>query len=310
MNVLPKNKISEVKRLVLADEDERGIAATTGVSKGTVRRYRAETLREQLNNDTVEQQLAMYSNQIMLPENFKRPRYYNGMWLDTRRRWTEEDLRLLCAAADLRIGYVAAANTLGRAPSALVHMAVDYGIRVPRDWLALISKPKLRSVKPLNLNYPYIVTPDDRHADLIAVNRMISQAMPGREDVCQDIMLAIWESRTSLDELRTDPRALKAFVKAFRKASFERSGYAVESMDVTIHSEDGDEKSKCEDIRYQRTLADPDDQFIEGMIFGKRYAHDFADRTIAELSNEEESLGVPAAFWARIQPYATLSEVK
>lgn len=235
---------------------------------------------------------------IILPENFKRPRYYEGLWLDTRTRWSDEDMRLLAAAADLRISPTSAANTLGRAPTALVHRAFDTGIRVPREWLAVVYIPKKRTPK-LNLNYPYIVQPDDRHADLIAVNRMVSKAMPGREDVCQDIMLALWENRTTLAELRTDPRALKAFIKSYRKATYERSGYGVESMDVTIHSEDGDGKSKYEDARYQRELVDNDDQHIENIIFGKRYTRDPAGHAIAELSNEEESLGVPAAFWAR-----------
>lgn len=73
-------------------------------------------------------------------------------------------------------------------------------------------------------------------------------------------------------------------------------GYGVESMDVTLHSDDGDGKSKYEDERFQRTLADHDDSFIEGAMFGKRYAR---DRTIDDIENEELATGVPAAFWMR-----------
>lgn len=236
---------------------------------------------------------------IILPENFKRPRYMGGAWFDFRRNWTEEDVTLLTAAADLGISYTSAANTLGRPPTALVDKAFRSGIRIPREWRALLYKPSKKQPR-LNLEYPYIVKPTQDHADLIAVNRMVSRAMPGREDVCQDIMLALWESRTSLAELRADPKAVRAFTKAFRKASFERSGYAVESMDATIHTDD-DWRSKYEDARYQRTLVNPDDQFIEGNLFGKGYTENFEDHLIRALSNEEEELGVPAAFWMRAE---------
>lgn len=238
---------------------------------------------------------------IILPATFKHPRYMGGLWLDTRLHWSDEDLDLLAAAADLKISYDAAANTLGRNPTALVAKALQERILIPREWRSLVYNYKKREPK-LKLQYPYIVQPDERHADLIAVNRMVSRALPGREDVCQDVMLALWESRTSLSELRTDPKALKAFIRSFRKASFERSGYNVESMDVTIHSNDGDGKSKYEDAKYQRTLVDNDDQYIEDAIFKHgRVTNDFAARTINELTDEEESLGIPAAFWARAE---------
>lgn len=242
-------------------------------------------------------------SRIILPEDFKRPRYLNDGWYSHHTRWSEEDLTLLAAACDLQISYTMAANTLGRPPSTLVHKAFSEGIRVPRAWKALLpQKPK--AGKLLDLDYPYIVKPDDRHADLIAVNRMVSKQLPGREDVCQDIMLALWQSRTSLAELRTDPKAVRAFVSAFRKASFERSGFGVESMDVTLHSDDGDGKSKYEDARYQRELVDREDEIIEEMTFGERsrgFTRDFAGSLVDQLSREEESLGVPAAMWMRAE---------
>lgn len=95
---------------------------------------------------------------------------------------------------------------------------------------------------------------------------------------------------------------MKAFVRSFRKASFERSGHGVESMDVTLHSpEGGSGKSKYEDARYQRTLANEDDKFIEETLFGKPYERDFASLVVNQISDEEESLGVPAALWHRAE---------
>lgn len=242
----------------------------------------------------------MENIQIIIPENFRVPRYMNSLWLDSRRHWSDEDLRLLVAANDMRLDPTMAANSLGRAPSILAHKARELRLSLPRSWYELIATKRISNPR-LNLEYPYVVKPDDRHSDLIAVNRIVSRQLPGREDVCQDIMLALWESRTSLDELKSDPKAIRSFVKAFRKASFERSGYA-ESMDVTIHSENGDGRSKYEDARYQRTLVNQDDQFLESMILDKRRNHgDFSDSLIDEIAEEEEQNGVPAAFWMRAE---------
>lgn len=246
---------------------------------------------------------------IIIPQDFKRPRFVDGAWYNKHVHWSDEDLMLLTAAADLSISPNAAANTLGRPPTTLVDKALREGIWVPREWRKLLYKPAKR-VERLNLEYPYIVKPDDRHADLIAVNRLVSKELPGREDVCQDVMLALWESRTSLAELRSDPRAIRSFVKAFRKASFERSGFNVESMDVTLHSDEGDGKSKYEDERYQRTLADADDEYLED-AYGKRilgrgtHGRDFANGLIEHLSREEEELGVPACMWMRAELTST-----
>lgn len=240
---------------------------------------------------------------IVIPQDFKRPRFCNDAWYNHNLRWSDEDLMLLAAACDLRISYTAAANTLGRPPTNLVHKAFEQRIRVPSSWKVLLPR-KPKGEQLLNLDYPYIVKPDDRHADLIAVTRMVSKQLPGREDICQDIMLALWESRTSLAELRSDPKAVSSFIRAFRKASFERSGYGVESMDVTLHSDDGDGASKYESAKFNRTLADPNDEAIEEMMFGERshgYERDFSGGLIEQLSREEESLGVPACFWMRAE---------
>lgn len=236
------------------------------------------------------------------PTVFKHSRY-GGMWLDTRSHWSGDDVMRLSAACDMGIPTDSAANYFGRAPTNLVHKAIALGIYVPREWRSLIRSYQATR---LNLEYPYIIQPDKRHDDLIAVNRMVSRAIPGREDVCQDIMLALLENRTSLADLRADPTALRLFINSFRRASFERSGYGVESMDVTLHSDDGDGKSKHEDLNYQNALADPDDEYLEDIqdrkILGRgRSTRNFSDRAIAALSKEEETIGVPAAFWARAE---------
>lgn len=237
---------------------------------------------------------------IVIPENFKHPKYMGGLWLDHRLTWSDESLTLLVAACDMKIHYSMAANALGRQPTNLVWQARKLGLVMPRAWIDLIrvTKPKLDPRQ--NLEYPYIVKPDDRHQDLIVVNRIVSRQLPGREDVCQDIMLALWESRVSLAELKNDKRAVRSFVKSFRKAAFERSGYA-ESMDVTVHCNDGDGRSKYEDARYQQTLVHANDQFIGSALFDKAYERNFSDDLLDRIDEEEQSIGVPAAMWIRAE---------
>ena len=51
-------------------------------------------------------------------------------------------------------------------------------------------------------------------------------------------MLALWESKTSLQELKDDPRAIRAFIKSFRY--FLKKRIWVESLDVTVYGDDGE----------------------------------------------------------------------
>lgn len=100
-------------------------------------------------------------------------------------------------------------------------------------------KPRLpRIYKPverrINLVYPYVAKPRDEHADLLAVNALIPQ-MPGREDICQEIMLALWEGRITLDQIKTNRTNLRPFIRSFTKENYESGGYAI-SLDVPMHS--------------------------------------------------------------------------
>jgi hypothetical protein len=238
--------------------------------------------------------------------DFKRPRYMDGAWLDTHLWWNEEDKKLLAAAVDTKISYTDAANTLGRQPYALWHQAIKlFGYwNMPLAWKKHFNEYKPKKKHEGRLQYPYIVKPDDKYADLIAVNRLVSHAMPGREDVCQDIMLALWESRTSLQELKDDPRAIRSFIKAFRRAYFEKNGYGVESMDITLYVDDN--INKYEHSKYQKSLINNDDEFLEDLIFGERgkgYTPDSSNLLIEQISREEEEIGVPAALWMRAEKF-------
>lgn len=301
MNRIPIDRRSGIVSQLVAGETLRTIASRSKVSLNTVMRIMEEIRCENLIPYPPKDILSMSDDgiSIILPENFKYPRYMDGLWLENHRRWSGDDLALLNAACDMRLSLAMTGNSLGRGPTNIAWKAHDLGLVLPREWLALIRSKKPRLAPRENLQYPYIVKPDDRHADLIAVNRIVSKQLPGREDVCQDIMLALWESRLSLDELKSDPKAVRAFVRGFRKASFERGGYA-ESMDVTV-SGDSDGRSKYEDARYQRTLVNEEDKFVEAAMFDSRTTPTFVNELMNDMEAEEEALGVPAAFWMRAE---------
>lgn len=98
-----------------------------------------------------------------------------------------------------------------------------------------LRKPKIVAAKAPLLAYPYIAVKRDEHADLLAVNSLVPASMPGREDVCQEIMLALWERRITLDQLKANRADLRAFVRSFTRDNYEAGGYAI-SLDVPMRS--------------------------------------------------------------------------
>jgi hypothetical protein len=104
-------------------------------------------------------------------------------------------------------------------------------------------KPRYRAPRKLRtkvlreryvpLQYPFVAKPRDEHADLLAVNVLVPH-MPGREDICQEIMLALWEKKITLDQIKANRADLRAFVRGFNKENYEAGGYAI-SLDDPMH---------------------------------------------------------------------------
>lgn len=98
----------------------------------------------------------------------------------------------------------------------------------------LIAKQKLeakkRSAAPLvALAYPYITKARDDHADILAINDIVPKFIAGdiRGDICQEIMLAVLEGRTTIDELRSRRDNATFFIKKFYHDNYEQAGRAV-----------------------------------------------------------------------------------
>jgi hypothetical protein len=74
-----------------------------------------------------------------------------------------------------------------------------------------------------------------QRADYGIIDALVPRGVVDREDVIQDVALAVMEGRVSVDELRSNPGLIRRFTGAHRKASFELGGYAV-SLDAPMRS--------------------------------------------------------------------------
>lgn len=162
----------------------------------------------------------------------KTPRYFGGGWYSTRTNWQPIEtfkLDILCEAdADIE----GSADALGRAPTTLAWKARELGLTLPSQWSRLIAPKRKRAVKTpvsADLVYPYIAKPRAEHADIMEINAMIPKGIPDhmRSDMCQEIMLAIMEGRTTLEMLRAKKASSSYFIRKFYKDNFEQSGYAL-----------------------------------------------------------------------------------
>lgn len=176
--------------------------------------------------------------------------YMGGAWLDTRRQWqptTVFALDVLCEAdADVE----ASADALGRAPSTLCWRAREEGFTLPTQWSRLIAPKRAKKIVSPNrsdLAYPYITNIRPEHADIVAINAMIPRAVPDsmRGDMCQEIMLAIIEGRTTLEKLKAKSQSAQYYIRKFYKDNFEQSGHA---MSFSVGVGDGDDERSYDEI--------------------------------------------------------------
>lgn len=158
-------------------------------------------------------------------------------WAWTRTWWTDTDkfkLSILCEADAPVEG---AADALGRTPTSIAHRAKDFGITLPQEWARLIApkyKPRIRQPKDAVLAYPYITKPRDEHATVLAINEIIPKTIPDnmRADMCQEIMLAILEGRTTLEALQAKKANGTYFIKKFYHDNYEAGGHAISFNDT------------------------------------------------------------------------------
>lgn len=85
------------------------------------------------------------------------------------------------------------------------------------------------SGRRIELSYPYVVRVTNDAAELLAVNSIIPKVYPEamRADICQEIMLALLEGRTTINELRQNRQKSAWFLRKFYTDNFEGAGHAV-----------------------------------------------------------------------------------
>jgi hypothetical protein len=106
-------------------------------------------------------------------------------------------------------------------------------------------------IRPANLGpraqlaYPFMVQPRDEHALLLAVNNWVPHYIPGREDICQEIMLAVLDGRVTIDALAGrkqmgTKKEIRKFIGSFSRGNYEYGGFAL-SVDAPFKDDWGED---------------------------------------------------------------------
>lgn len=158
---------------------------------------------------------------------------WSKSWYWHRRRGWESDhifkLEILCESdSDIE----QSADVIGRPPSTIAWQARRCGLTLPQQWARIIAPKrsrKLIEVASPQLAYPYIAKARPEHADLLAINDLVPKSIGGdmRGDICQEIMIAILEGRTSLEMLKSRQGTATYFIRKFYKDNYEMSGHAL-----------------------------------------------------------------------------------
>jgi hypothetical protein len=113
----------------------------------------------------------------------------------------------------------------------------EIGISYLYAWIIrykYVEKSKSRKL----LSYPHIDLPTKENANLLSVNKIVPREFPDRDDVCQEIMLAILEGHITIEDVKNNKTRIRPFITKVRRDNSEQSGYAV-SLDVPIGGDDG-----------------------------------------------------------------------
>lgn len=131
-------------------------------------------------------------------------------------RWLQLEDRALRILAAAGTDVTRASVSLGRSASSLAHRARVLGC-LPKDWRGPLNYGP--SVKRLDLAFPYIQTARPEHADLLRVNELVPKSFPEwqRADICQSILLALFEKTVTMGELEAHKDKPRWFIKEYYK---------------------------------------------------------------------------------------------
>ena len=166
---------------------------------------------------------------ISVPTLLSKPYFKWGGWHNTGTWWKRSEEVVLKALCEAGAPIEKSADGLGRSPTSIAHRAYDTGLKIPAEWRDLITPKRKSASKGSLLQYPYIVNVRGEHQELLAVNALVPRGLPDfvRADVCQEIMLALWQKKITLEELRLDKSLMRGFMSGHRKANLEAGGYVL-----------------------------------------------------------------------------------
>lgn len=207
-NCLPTDVQAQIEKRVREGQPIRLIAGELGISKVTVDGYAAQ-IRGRLT---------------ALPGGFSldRPRYCNGSYLSTRTWWSEPERQALSAFAQQKAPMDKVALALGRTPTSIAWYARDLLKKdLPREWGALM-RPKIGP--RIVLAYPYIAKARPENAELLRANDLVPKSFPEwiRADICQSVMLAVYEGQVTLEQLELRQKDVRWFISKFYREQMPR----------------------------------------------------------------------------------------
>lgn len=179
-------------------------------------------------------------------------------WYWTKTHWRPDDvfkLEVLCEADAPLEG---SADAIGRTPTSIAHHARTLRMPLPKEWATLIA-PKRTKKKPSFsaplMAYPYVSKATEHNAILLEVNNLVPKSMHEsiRADVCQEMMVAILEGRTTIEQLKARGRGAAYFIRRFWKQNHEDAGRAISFSIQDGHSYDEIAASQsARDWRYEQ----------------------------------------------------------
>jgi hypothetical protein len=168
--------------------------------------------------------------------------------------WTEQQLADLAVLVEAKAPLPKIANILQRTEESVIDKAGSLhlslaGITKPRK-PKLIVKPRA----PL-LAFPFISSVKPSNADLMRVNALIPHAWPEwkRADICQAIMLALYEGHITLTEFEANRANLKWFATQYARS---QTPY----QEIIISDESGDDERPYYDRTSSFTSASQEDE--------------------------------------------------
>ena len=176
-------------------------------------------------------------------ELLSKPRF-GGYWWASHSTWTNQERADLGTLAAAGATPMQAADALGRSDKSIAWYARDYLSydQMPLSWRRLITPARLivPAQPRIQLAYPYLPKATNAGgADLVlAVSALVSRAFPDfmRADICQTVLLAILEGKSTLSDLQGSADALRGFVRSYRKANDEPR--SITSMDAPRFDDD------------------------------------------------------------------------